>query len=213
MKLAVFSDVHGNLPALESMLHHAGEVDGYICLGDVVNYGPWGNECIDTVCGLENLVYLRGNHEEYFTQGTYPGKNEIARAFFDICYPQFERIDKIRNLPITYILEGYVFRHTILDKNIYPDTELGLDNNYVIGHSHHQFKIAQPPFTLYNPGSVGQNRKYINVINYAILESDSMTFEMRQLNYDETIVIDEMKRRGYPAICISYYDSKERLKL
>ena len=36
MKIAFFSDIHGNLPALEIAIKESGNVDGYIILGDVV---------------------------------------------------------------------------------------------------------------------------------------------------------------------------------
>lgn len=103
-----------------------------------------------------------------------------------------------------------MFRHTILNKNIYPDSEIVLDNNYVIGHSHHQFMLHQGTYTLINSGSVGQNRKYINVINYLLLESDEMKFEMRAIRYNADAVIEEMRKRGYPDLCINYYNNKER---
>lgn len=212
MLLAVFSDVHGNLPALEIMLKDAGLVDGYICLGDTVNYGPWSNECVDRVSSLSNATIVKGNHEQYFLEGAYGGTSTVAKAFFEFCYPSFDRYSKIKGLKEEYVVNGFTFRHTIDGKNIYPDTELVLDKNYVIGHSHHQFKIEQPPFALYNPGSVGQNRKYINVINYMILETENMEFDLRSLTYDEQLIIKEMKARNYPRVCIEYYDNKERFR-
>lgn len=210
MKLVVFSDVHGNLPALELMLKHAGLVDGYICLGDTVDYGPWSNECVDLVCSLPNIIMVRGNHEQAFLAGHYPGTNPIAKLFFSFCYPKFDRQDKIKDLKEEYKLNNFTFQHTINGQNIYPDTALTLDGNYVIGHSHHQFKIEQPPFVLYNSGSVGQNRKYINVINYLTLQTEDMRFELCSIIYNEQLIIDEMKIRGYPKACIEYYDNKER---
>jgi len=209
LRTFVFSDVHGNLPALELALKDAGAVDGHICLGDVVDYGPWSNECVDLVASLPNLVYVEGNHEADFLHGSHTGDNAVANAFFDVCRPRFDRFEKIKHLPKTYELNGFTFQHTILDKNIYPDTEIVLDRNYVIGHSHHQFWLEQPPFRLYNLGSIGQNRKYLNVINYAILETEGMQFELRALEYDPSVVLDEMRRRGYPAICLDYYASKQ----
>lgn len=212
MKIAVFSDVHGNLPALELMLEHAGNVGGYISLGDIVNYGPWSNECVDRVFSLPNITVVEGNHERYFLEGAYSGTSPVAKAFFEFCYPTFNRHEKIKGLKPQYLLNSFTFQHTIDEKNIYPDTVLSLDKNYFIGHSHHQFKIEQPPFVLYNPGSVGQNRKYINVINYLILETDSMKVELRSITYDEQLIIREMEARGYPRGCIEYYDNKERLR-
>ena len=210
MRYMVFSDVHGNLPALDFALEDAGQVDGYICLGDVVDYGPWSNECIDRVLALPNLVYVEGNHEADFLKGSHTGDNAVANAFFDVCRQRFGRFEQIKNLPETYKLNNFTFRHTILGKNIYPDTQLTLDHNYVVGHSHHQFWLEQPPFRLYNPGSVVQNRKYLNVINYALLETSGMQFELRALKYNPGVVIDEMKRQGYPGICLDYYTSKAR---
>jgi len=210
MKIAVLSDVHGNLPALELMLKDAGKVDGYICLGDIVNYGPWSNECIDLICSLPNCTIVLGNHEQYFLTGSYDGTNIIAKTFFEFCYPSFARKEKIKNLTDTYSLNGFTFSHTINNQYIYPDTKISLDGNYVIGHTHHQFKISDPPFVLYNPGSVGQNRKFINVINYMTLDTDSMKFDMKAITYDEQMIIGEMKKQKYPSACIKYYDDKQR---
>ena len=210
MKLAIFSDVHGNLPALQKMLDDAGNVDGYICLGDVVNYGPWSEECVDLILSLPDHTYIEGNHEEYFQTGNYPGDNIVAKTFFEFCYPTFTAQAKITGLPKSYELGGFHFSHTIFNQYVYPDSILTLDNNYVVGHSHHQFTIEQPPYVLYNPGSVGQNRKYINVINYLTLETDGMIFTPHAITYDESLIINEMRARNYPQLCIDYYDNKER---
>lgn len=210
MRLAIFSDVHGNLPALELMLRDAGVVDGFISLGDTVNYGPWGNECVDLVASLPNTVLIVGNHEDYFLRGTYGGTSPVARSFFDFCYPRFERLDGISNLKLSHELNGFVFAHTIGDRYIFADTPIVLDGNYVVGHSHRQFRISQPPFELYNPGSVGQNREYINVINYLRVDVEGMRFEPRSIVYDEQVVIREMRVRGYPDSCVEYYASKRR---
>ncbi|MFP5219129.1 MAG: metallophosphoesterase family protein [Actinomycetes bacterium] len=64
MRLALLSDVHGNLPALESALAalRARRVDGWVCAGDLVGYGPWPNECVDALLALDGTV-VAGNHE------------------------------------------------------------------------------------------------------------------------------------------------------
>jgi len=216
MKYMVFSDVHGNLPALEAALADAGQVDGYICLGDTVDYGPWSNECVDRVLALSNVVYVRGNHEDDFLKGSHTGDNVVANAFFAECLPKFDRFEQIRNLPETFELGGFTFRHTIENRNIYPDSDVKLDNNYAIGHSHHQFWLEQPPFRLYNTGSIGQNRKYLNVINYLLFTPGETAadgqFELRALTYDPDVVLDEMRKQGYSATCLEYYEGKARLQ-
>ena len=51
MMLAIISDIHGNLPALEKALNliKKVKVDNYLFLGDVVGYGPWSNECVELI--------------------------------------------------------------------------------------------------------------------------------------------------------------------
>ncbi len=63
-KTAILSDIHGNLEALEAVLHDASgkNVSRFWCLGDVVGYGPNPNECLDLVCQSFEFCVL-GNHE------------------------------------------------------------------------------------------------------------------------------------------------------
>ena len=65
MRVAVFSDIHANLEALEAVLSHAAgqRVDRYICLGDVVGYGANPNECIERLLDLPDCPCLLGNHD------------------------------------------------------------------------------------------------------------------------------------------------------
>ena len=65
MRLMVFSDIHGNLEALQSVLQDARNrnVHRSICLGDLVGYGPYPNECIELVRSLKNCRCLAGNHD------------------------------------------------------------------------------------------------------------------------------------------------------
>ncbi|MEA3467804.1 MAG: metallophosphoesterase family protein [Thermodesulfobacteriota bacterium] len=65
MRLMVFSDIHGNLEALQSVLEDARHrhVHRSICLGDLVGYGPYPNECVELVRSLKNCRCLAGNHD------------------------------------------------------------------------------------------------------------------------------------------------------
>jgi predicted phosphodiesterase len=64
LRYALISDVHANLPALEAALEAlAGEsVDGYLCAGDLVGYGPHPNECIALLREI-GVVSVAGNHD------------------------------------------------------------------------------------------------------------------------------------------------------
>jgi predicted phosphodiesterase len=60
MRLAIISDIHGNLEALDAVIRDIGtqSVDEIVCLGDIVGYGANPNECTDLVS-----VILLGNHD------------------------------------------------------------------------------------------------------------------------------------------------------
>jgi predicted phosphodiesterase len=64
MRVAVISDVHANLYALEAVLAEIDREppDAIWCLGDTVGYGPRPNECCDLVRERADLV-LTGNHD------------------------------------------------------------------------------------------------------------------------------------------------------
>ena len=67
MKIAVISDIHGNLPALNAVLADA-EKQGaseYIFAGDYCLSGPWPDECISVIRRIENKHIIRGNEERY----------------------------------------------------------------------------------------------------------------------------------------------------
>ena len=61
MRVAVVSDVHSNLHALEAVLAEvdAGGFDAIWCLGDVVGYGPRPNECAALLRERATICLLR----------------------------------------------------------------------------------------------------------------------------------------------------------
>jgi putative phosphoesterase len=64
-RLALFSDVHGNLPALEAVLADidAAGVSEVYCLGDLVGYGPHPAEVIARMRSL-GIPTVRGNYDD-----------------------------------------------------------------------------------------------------------------------------------------------------
>lgn len=64
MKIALFSDVHANLPALEAFFAdvEARKPDMIYCLGDLVGYNSWPNEVVDEV-RRRNIPTIAGNYD------------------------------------------------------------------------------------------------------------------------------------------------------
>lgn len=64
MRYGLYSDIHGNLEALETVIQFFQEqkVDKYLCLGDIVGYGANPKECLQKVIELDSLI-VAGNHD------------------------------------------------------------------------------------------------------------------------------------------------------
>ena len=64
MKIALFSDVHANLPAFEAMLADldSRKPDAVYCMGDLIGYNIWPNEIIAEV-RKRGIATLAGNHD------------------------------------------------------------------------------------------------------------------------------------------------------
>ncbi len=62
MRIAVLSDIHSNLPALEAILEALSPYDAVWQLGDVVGYGPQPNEVVARL-ESEGATGVRGNHD------------------------------------------------------------------------------------------------------------------------------------------------------
>ncbi|OGR87135.1 MAG: hypothetical protein A3A86_01845 [Elusimicrobia bacterium RIFCSPLOWO2_01_FULL_60_11] len=65
MRYGVFSDVHSNLEALEAVLSafKSERIQSFLCLGDIVGYGPNPNECVEKVAALKKLQATGGSHD------------------------------------------------------------------------------------------------------------------------------------------------------
>lgn len=64
MKIALFSDIHANLPALEAFFEDVEKrnVDSIYCLGDLVGYNIWPNEVVEEI-RKRNIPTIAGNYD------------------------------------------------------------------------------------------------------------------------------------------------------
>ncbi len=69
MRVAVLSDIHANLVALEAVLADAGQVDAVWHLGDVVGYGPEPDAVVERLEAI-GAIGVTGNHDRAATGGS-----------------------------------------------------------------------------------------------------------------------------------------------
>jgi putative phosphoesterase len=71
MKIALFSDIHANLPALEAVLANIDRrcPDAVYCLGDLVGYNIWPNEVINTI-RRRGIPTIAGNYDYGIGRGS-----------------------------------------------------------------------------------------------------------------------------------------------
>ncbi|MCA9932793.1 MAG: metallophosphoesterase family protein [Ardenticatenaceae bacterium] len=77
MKIAVLSDIHGNLPALQTVAHHIEQwhPDHVVVAGDFINRGPQSPACwqlIQTKAASQGWQIIKGNHEDYVISHQQP---------------------------------------------------------------------------------------------------------------------------------------------
>jgi len=116
MRLAILSDIHGNLEALETVLADvaARGITTRACLGDFVGYGAAPNECIDRLRPLIEVA-VAGNHDlaacgriklGYFN----PDAASAARWTADALTP--EHLAYLRALPYSVAWRGLRLVHS-----------------------------------------------------------------------------------------------------
>jgi predicted phosphodiesterase len=87
LKIAVFADVHGNLPAFEVIADHvtSWRPDITVLAGDIINRGPRSVACLDLLLEKQQVNgwrSVRGNHEDYVL--------DLAKLDFPRSGPQFD---------------------------------------------------------------------------------------------------------------------------
>lgn len=156
MRLALLSDLHANLPALEACLAdaHARGVTHHAILGDIVGYGPHPAQVIERCLSLQQAgaVVLRGNHDD-------PTPIPMGNRWGDLtsAYTYHQLSDQQRawltQLPLTALMQNIFLVHAtaeapekwhyVLDELMAERSLNALSHDpeirYVFGgHVHHQ---------------------------------------------------------------------------
>ncbi len=181
MKIAVFSDVQGNLPAMENAVEHirAWRPDLVIMNGDLVNRGPSSADCLTLLDGLRNVagwLPVRGNHEDFILHcKTHPPTSEVdagMRRFADWTTQQLgDLTELLRDWPDHLCLQGpgddwVHITHGCLAGNRIgisastPDADLSERvpddvELFVVAHTHKPLEREFRGVRIINVGSVG----------------------------------------------------------
>ena len=85
MRVAIISDIHANLQALQAVLLDIKQnnIDSIVCLGDIVGYGPRPKQVLEEVtCRTENIIL--GNHDAVIGNRLNPNEfNDNAHEAID----------------------------------------------------------------------------------------------------------------------------------
>ncbi|MFW5965895.1 MAG: metallophosphoesterase family protein [Persicimonas sp.] len=117
MIIGIFSDVHSNLEAMETVVDAYEEddrdVEMYVCLGDVVGYGANPNECAEIVHDMAEITIL-GNHDAAVCgRMNYAFYYDAARNALDWHAEQLreEHHEWLKTLPYYHVWEDVEFCH------------------------------------------------------------------------------------------------------
>jgi diadenosine tetraphosphatase ApaH/serine/threonine PP2A family protein phosphatase len=113
MRVAVVSDIHSNLTALEAVLGDLPAVDEVWCLGDIVGYGPDPNDCIHALLNLKQIS-IAGNHDwAAVGRVELSDFNPDARRAAEWTADNLNDVNKeiLRRLPQEYSVGEFSFAH------------------------------------------------------------------------------------------------------
>ncbi len=220
MRALVISDVHGNSVALRKILD-AEKYDAVWFLGDVTDYGPDPDECLDILKDEKPEVWVSGNHdyanafgvdcrcgEKTHELSVYTRENISQRKLGR------EDLDFLRSLPLRVEREidgeGFYFVHACPRDPLYGymfdfdpscmTNEIGRrvdSNTLVYGHTHFPRNGVSGGYRYFNPGSAGQPRDGDARASYGIYEDGE--FRLKRIEYDVEEVVRRIKNLGLDA--------------
>ena len=210
IRIAVLSDIHSNMAALDACLSDAKRfrVKYFLFLGDLVSDWHEPGKVIDKVRSVSDRV-IKGNRENYMIyrrsleyDGTWSRYDQYAIMEWTYKQLSSKQRDYIDSLPPQMrvpVNEYYSIRMVhgtpfSTNKGMYiADGEAPVakslnavrDNILLFGHTHEQWKVEIDGKVAINPGSVGVHFNKKRGAEYAILEIDGSRLNVmfRQVYY------------------------------
>lgn len=225
MKLALLSDIHSNLEALDAVLAAIPEVDRILVLGDIVGYGPDPNAVISRLRAIRARAVM-GNHDAAMLAPSLldwfnPHAAAAARWTQGVLTPESRRylatLPKYGRLgPHRYVhgspRKPYLWEY-ILDDLQALEILVRLGPRFCFfGHTHlprvftaegeeipepSQW-ITLPAAALVNPGSVGQPRDGNPDAAFAVIDLDIPAVRFGRVAYDVATTQAKIREAGLP---------------
>ncbi len=224
VRIAILSDVHGNLPALKAALA-AIEREGYDALyhtGDVIGIGPYPAECLRLLLDTPGARMIMGNHDAWFVHGLPQPRpswmTEVELAHQQLVHAQLDPSLRSVVARWPYVIQEQIdgiqltFTHYGLDDSgrgfvpVIPhpqsedlDAMFGQFGADLVFYGHHH-----PTADLWgrgryvNPGSLGCHTEPL--ARFVILDcaSGAYTLQHRAVPYDDRVLFTAFEDRAVP---------------
>ncbi len=216
MRIAVLSDIHGNLLALDAVIAdiESQAPDEIWCGGDVAWGGPWPSECIarvrekgwPTVKGNTD-IWVTGDPQTISSDQYRARLNELARSHDLSARDQ----EWLLNLPLGHSGPGSLLLVHASPESPFkapePDAPAADFSPYqgkakvvIYGHVHQAFVRRLVEGTIVcNPGSVGMPKDAATA-SYLLLDLDGpdLVLRHRRVTFDRDAALDEARKIGPP---------------
>lgn len=208
MKIAVLSDIHGNIDALKAVVKQMEEQDVEVLfsLGDQLGYYYAAIEVYEQIRKWKHYL-ISGNHERIFLnflKGTKEYRDNIT-AKYGSSFLKYEKefnqgfINEIASLKDKQAVQLDSIKFLLChgspwnrDQYLYPDASVdNLEKSDIagydfilIGHTHYPMIHKGKNGILINVGSVGQSRLVGGIANWGIINTENEVFTPMSTPYD-----------------------------
>lgn len=230
-KIAIISDIHGNITALSEVLKDIEQrgIKRIMCLGDMVVKCSSPKECVEMLFSKCEVI-IKGNCDYKVSECP-----QIEEHIWNSNKLTKEQKEKIKVLPLSYdfYMSGYKIRlmhaspYSIREKSSYWDFDLSYDeriNNMfksteylgnmqelepdivIFGHIHKPMMIRRRNKTLINPGAVSNT-------------GDIMNINGKDYTYGSYLILEgkmdskEISKISYKIVKFTYDNMKEAIKI
>jgi putative phosphoesterase len=204
--IALISDIHGNYPALTSVLNKIDSlgISEIYCLGDIVGYYSQVNECCEEL-QKRNVKCIIGNHDWYMISKTNCPRSKSANDClkYQSKIIKHENLKWLEKLPLILQIGKLSLVHGGWN-NPLDEYLIDVDKNYfdlingqyfASGHTHIQSIKNIGTKVLCNPGSVGQPRDGNHQAAFATF--DGTSFQLYRVDYDIDLTCKFMHEAGF----------------